>query len=531
MHLTLRTKLVLSVIGLFALVTLATGLATVLALNTFLRDQLDTQVRTTASRVPGALQGRGDFADRRGGDALGSTAGSTPRSTPDSGPGPTTSPARSTGGENPTPELPPGLSGGLVRLEVRDGAVVRTIAVSAGQRIASLSGTQVRTVLDAGLGPQPRTVDLGGALGSYRMMARYEPDGMTVITGLPLGPVTATAHRLTLVVILVGATGLLVTAGASWWLVRRNLRPLRRVTAVARRVAHLPLESGAVALADRVPAQDIDARSEVGQVGAALNGLLDNVSAALTARHESEQRVRQFVADASHELRTPLASIRGYAELCRRTGDRAPSDVVHAMRRVESEAMRMAALVDDLLLLARLDAGRPLAQEEVDLVRLTVDAVGDAHAAGPGHRWRLEVPDGVLTVTGDQARLHQVLANVLSNARTHTPAGTTIGCSVRADGGQVLVQVEDDGPGVPTSLQHNVFDRFARGDGSRSRTGGSTGLGLSIAQAVVTAHRGEISLTSRPGRTRVTIRLPRSARPATSPAHLSDDTGVAQSPS
>jgi two-component system OmpR family sensor kinase len=223
-------------------------------------------------------------------------------------------------------------------------------------------------------------------------------------------------------------------------------------------------------------------------------------------------QVRQFVADASHELRTPLASIRGYAEFFRRQqrdgGTAAPEDVAHTLRRVESEALRMSVLVDDLLLLARLDAGRDLELGEVDLTDLVVDAASDAHVAAPGHLWHVDVPSGAVLVTGDPVRLHQVVANLLSNARTHTPEGTTATLRLRVDGGTAVLQVIDDGPGIPAALQPHVFERFARGDASRSRAAGSTGLGLAIVSAVVAAHDGSVAVTSRPGCTEFTVRLP-----------------------
>ena len=198
----------------------------------------------------------------------------------------------------------------------------------------------------------------------------------------------------------------------------------------------LPLDRGEVDLGVRVPDRDTDTRTEVGQVGAALNQMLGHVSKALVARQASEMRVRQFVADASHELRTPLAAIRGYAELARREEDDTEG-VAHALRRVESESARMTTLVDDLLLLARLDSGRPLSEEEVDLTLVVVDAVSDAQVAGPTHRWQLDLPEEPVTTIGDPARLHQVLANLLANARTHTPAGTTVWCGLRTEPGQI----------------------------------------------------------------------------------------------
>src|SRR5207248_555865 len=231
--------------------------------------------------------------------------------------------------------------------------------------------------------------------------------------------------------------------------IRSNLRPLRRVAATASRVAELPLDRGEVALSVRVPAVDTDPRTEVGQVGAALNRMLGHIADALAARQASETRVRHFVADASHELRTPLAAIRGYAELTRRVRAGVPEEVAHAMRRVESETDRRTTLVEDMLLLARLDSGRPLAEEPVDLSRLIVDAVSDAHAAAPDHHWRLDLPAESVSVTGDPARLHQVLANLFANARTHTPAGTTVTTSLAAAGPYVTLRVVDDGPGIP----------------------------------------------------------------------------------
>jgi two-component system, OmpR family, sensor kinase len=282
------------------------------------------------------------------------------------------------------------------------------------------------------------------------------------------------------------------------------------VSAAARKVADLELDKGEVRLPTPIVPVDPDgAHTEVGQLGSALNRMLDRIAGALSARHASETRVRQFVSDASHELRTPLAAIRGYTELAQRKRDELPEDVAHAMSRVESETQRLTTLVEDMLLLARLDEGRPLERTPVDLVRVVADAVSDAHAAGPEHQWTLELPDDPVQVTGDPARLHQVLTNLLTNARVHTPAGTTVTTSVttRSDGAAVL-SVTDDGPGIPEALQPEVFERFARGDSSRSRRGGSTGLGLAIVAAVVKAHRGTIDLHSVPGDTRFVITLP-----------------------
>jgi two-component system, OmpR family, sensor kinase len=295
--------------------------------------------------------------------------------------------------------------------------------------------------------------------------------------------------------------------------VRLSLRPLRRVAATATRVTELPLASGDVTLPDRVP--DADPRTEVGQVGLAFNRMLGHVESALARRAASESRLRRFAADASHELRTPLAAIRGYAELARRHPGPIPDDIHRALSRVESESSRMTVLVDELLLLAQLDAGRPLAKEPVDLTRLAIDATSDARAASPAHRWQLELPGEPVQVEGDEHRLHQVLANLMSNAAKHTPPGTTVTVAVTTDEepGTVRLSVTDDGPGIPEDLQPALFERFVRGDSARSGAGASTGLGLAIVQAVTTAHGGSVGVTSRPGRTSFVITLPRLGQP------------------
>ena len=363
--------------------------------------------------------------------------------------------------------------------------------------------------------------------GQYRFMASSGPDG-AIISGMPLTSVTNTLHDVALAEIAVFSAALLLTGliGTLW--VRVSLRPLRRVAATATRVTELPLSSGRVTMPERVP--DANPGTEVGQVGAALNRMLGHVEEALARRETSENRLRRFAADASHELRTPLASIRGYAELARRNPGPVPDDVAHALSRVESESARMSVLVDELLLLAQLDAGRPLASEPVDLTRLAINVTSDARAAADGHRWQLELPDEPVWVRGDEHRLHQVLANLLSNAARHTPAGTTVSVALAtappppgskppppgspADAPEaVQVTVTDDGPGIPAELQPALFERFVRGDSSRSRAAGSTGLGLAIVDAVTAAHHGQVAVTSEPGRTRFTITLPRLAEP------------------
>jgi two-component system OmpR family sensor kinase len=345
-------------------------------------------------------------------------------------------------------------------------------------------------------------------LGTYRLIEVRGEDNTVYVTGLPLSSTITTLHDVELTEVIVFSAALLLTGviGTGW--VRLSLRPLRRVSATAAEVTGLPLASGEVDLPHRVP--DADPRTEVGQLGAAFNRMLGHVESALARRHASEARLRTFAADASHELRTPLAAIRGYAELARRYSGTLPPEVEHALARVESESARMSALVEDLLLLARLDAGRPLESAPVDLTRLAIDATSDTRVAGPDHRWQLDLPHGPLLVRGDEQRLHQVLANLLSNARTHTPPGTTVTVALGLAAGRPAAElsVTDDGPGIPAELQADVFERFVRGDGSRSREAGSTGLGLAIVAAVIAAHHGTVTVSSRPGHTRFLITLP-----------------------
>ncbi len=426
--------------------------------------------------------------------------------------------------------VPPGVSDGWIvaRLVTIDGVleqaggrvVIEPADNTYGPRYDYAALTTATASTLAGVPPtgEVAQVDLGDDLGDYRVVSIPLRDGTFAVIGVPLAQTQQTLLQIALVTAAAVLVALVIAGLAGAAIIRRNLRPLERVAATATRVSELELDRGEVELAQRVPDADTDARTEVGQVGAALNRLLDHVGHALAARHRSEMQVRQFVADASHELRTPLAAISGYAELSRRSRQPVPEEVGHVLRRVESEAQRMTALVEDLLLLARLDAGRPLGQDPVDLTMLVVDAVSDAHAAGPRHGWQLDLPDEPVVVTGDGARLHQVLANLLANARTHTPDGTTVTVGVRATGDEAVLTVTDGGPGIPADLRPHIFERFARGDGSRSRAAGSTGLGLSIVHAVVTAHGGTVAVASEPGRTAFTVRLPMS--PALPPASV-----------
>jgi two-component system OmpR family sensor kinase len=329
-------------------------------------------------------------------------------------------------------------------------------------------------------------------------------------TGLPMTEIHDTIESLLLRSSLLASSGIVLAGLLGLMLVRRQLRPLRDVAATAYDVTAMPLDASGQTIDTRVPERYTDPATEVGQVGSALNTLLDHVDSALDARHRSEQQVRQFVADASHELRTPLSTIHGYAELSRRTPDDAEM-LSQAMGKVETEATRMSTLVADMLLLARLDSGRPLEREEVDVTRLLLEAVADAKVVAPEHVWRLDLPEEPVTVVGDEHRLHQVVTNLINNARRHTPAGTTVTIGARprpGEGEDVRITVHDDGPGVPDGLRGRVFERFTRGDTSRTRASGGAGLGLSLVRAIAGAHGGSAALDSRPGDTTFTISLP-----------------------
>ncbi len=401
----------------------------------------------------------------------------------------------------------PGQPAGMVAAVVSDGKTVDAgYLTSIGSRAALTDKAQAQLAAIAGT-RDPVTLDLDG-LGRYRVVAApSRRGGDVIVTGLSMSDVDATLLQMLVIFGIVTVIALAAATIAGMIITRRALAPLRRVAQTARRVSDLQLDRGEVEMPVRVPESDANPSTEVGQLGSALNLMLDHIVAALSARQASETRVRQFVADASHELRTPLAAIRGYTELTQRMGDDREA-VAHAMSRVASETERITRLVEDLLLLARLDSGRPLEREPVDLSRVAVDAVSDAHVAGPDHQWELDLPEEPVVVTGDAARLHQVLTNLLANARIHTSAGTVVTTRLSAEPTHNVLQVIDNGPGIPAALQSEVFERFARGDTSRSRKGGSTGLGLAIVSAVVKAHNGTITVDSAPGRTEFTVRLP-----------------------
>jgi two-component system OmpR family sensor kinase len=348
--------------------------------------------------------------------------------------------------------------------------------------------------------PEGERFSTVGSVGSplrYRVLAATGDDGTTLYVAFPTEELDETLHRLVGIELVFSAAVLLFLALLSLAVVRLGLAPLEHIAATAGDIAGGDLSR-------RVEPAEPD--TEIGRLGLALNAMLAQIETAFAARAASEDRLRRFVADASHELRTPLTAIRGYAELFRRGAAERPEDLARAMRRIEDEAARMGLLVEDLLLLARLDQGRPLERQAVDLVAVAGDALADLSAIDSARPVTFEHPDH-LVVTGDEARLRQVAGNLVANARIHTPAGSAVHVRVRAFDGQAILEVADEGPGLPPGEEGKVFERFYRADSARARTGpsggdggnvGGTGLGLSIVAAIVAAHGGTVHAGSPP---------------------------------
>ena len=467
---TLTARLVVTAVALVAVVGILVAASATIAMRSYLTGQLDDKVRAALERTDRQLRGV-----PQGPEEIGGPSGQVP---------------------------------GTLTAVVPSDASAGTAGFILTERLgrAPLPQRVLASIRDVPADHDAHDVTVSGS--GYRVMVQTDSADNALVVGLPTDEIDQTLGSMlgwfaALTLLGVGIAGVLGTL-----LVRRQMRPLASVAETARQVSTQELSSGDTAIETRVPDGLTDEHSEVGQVGAALNTLLDHIDEALSARHRSEQQVRQFVADASHELRTPLATIHGYAELSRRTPEDAAA-LLLALGKVETEADRMSELVADLLLLARLDSGRPLAREEVDLTRLLLEAVADARVLAPGHKWQLALPDEPVTVVGDDARLHQVITNLLNNARSHTPARTTVTVTASCEEHAVTITVHDDGPGLPPELVDEAFDRFTRGDSSRTRASGGAGLGLSLVSAIAEAHGGSASVESAPGDTTFTVTLPR----------------------
>lgn len=432
-------------------------------------------------------------------------------------------------GKRPDPLDAKGLGPGTLVGRIENGQVWSAGFLTKEGTRASVSAADNGVLL--GLAPGGLPADRTLSTGAYRLVADESPYGDVMVTGLPLADKQNTLTSLIWTISIVSFGGLVLIGLAGTVIIRRTMKPLEQLSEVATQVSRLPLDAGEVALAVRVPPSNAHPGTEVGSVGHALNLMLDNVSKALEARQQSEMKVRQFVADASHELRTPLTAIRGYTELIRMTETFTP-DGQRSLARVQSQSERMSTLVEDLLLLARLDEGQPLKLGDVDLTQLVIETVSDEKVMAPDRSWHLELPDEPVVVRGDASQLHQVLVNLLSNARKHTGPGTTVVTRLMtAADGAAVITVTDDGEGIPPEFVDRVFARFARADASRAvrmpavtlpdgvvpdgvvpAAEGTSGLGLSIVQSIVEAHGGAVGVVSRPGRTEFTVSLP--ARPS-----------------
>ena len=492
-NLRLSTRLVAGMLTLLAVVLLVLGATIVELTRQDLTTRLDDSLRQSTGRAI-TYTGRGSLLERDPLDAPGQPVGVLIAVVED-GEVVTASYRTESGREAPLPQ--------------EDVAALRAAGVFEAQ-----------TPEERGFGKRHRSTGteqgelatVALSVGEYRIESvrlREPGTDQVLVAGLPTATVEDTVEELVATMTVGSLLALLTVAVVGTVVVHRALRPLERVSAAASDVARLPLASGEVSLADQhVPAELAEPGTEVGEVGHALNSLLDNVDSALAARQRSETRLREFVADASHELRTPLAAVRGYTDMLQLT-ETLTEDGRTSLARVEQQTLRMTALVEDLLLLARLDEGRSPELRDADLAELVLEALTDAAAAGPGHRWSLDVPAEPVPVRADVAQLNQVLANLLSNARKHTPAGTAVTATVRrAPGGWAEVSVLDDGPGIPEHFRGRLFERFSRLDAARQHREGSTGLGLSIVRSVVEAHGGTVGIESRPGRTEFTVRLP-----------------------
>ncbi len=461
----LRARLLVGVVLLAGLGLVVAGSVTYALIDRFLTSRVDEQLQQAMVPITRALVREGSLADP--GAVL-------PR------------PRRRLGG----PRVPPpGTYGALVR----GGVTVLTVPFDYGGQAAPPPVLPAAVPIGAAF-----SADARGGSWRYRVLAEPVANGV-VVAAVPLTEVSATLDRLLAVEAVVAVAVLVALAALSAYVVGVGLRPLRRMEETAEQIA-------AGDLSRRV--EGAGGRGEVGRLATAFNTMLARIEEAFSARAASEQRMRGFLADASHELRTPLTSIRGYAELFRRGADRRPDDLAKAMRRIEEEAGRMGVLVDDLLLLARLDEGRPMLREPVDVSAVVATSVEDLRAADPTRPVTVDVQPGVV-VSGDEARLRQVVGNLTANVRTHTPRGTPVEVSLRADGGDAVLRVADRGPGLPAGQAQRVFERFYRADPARSRDGAGAGLGLAIVASVVAAHAGSVHAANRSGGgAQLTVRLP-----------------------
>ncbi|MEI6845347.1 MAG: HAMP domain-containing sensor histidine kinase [Actinomycetes bacterium] len=474
----LRNRLIVGVVVLSGLGFAASDVAAGSALRSFLVTQMDTQLSSVAGGSALRLD-RAGIAQDDNTTMMGTTHTETGENSPvAANPAPTMRPLRS---------VPTTMSVTLL------GAKGNILGIIGGDLNTQTIGkfvdgmTPAQVLLHKNV---PFTISAPGS--DFRVLARVLPSAIgSVVVAQSLENIDQTVHQLQLLFIFIGLIALLLIALASGRVINIGLKPLEEVETTAESIA-------AGNLSARLP----DARpdTEVGRLVASLNQMLARIEESFEARTASENRLRRFVADASHELRTPLTAIRGFAELHRQGAVKGEVQTSELLGRIEKESLRMGSLVEDLLLLARLDQAREVENVPVNLTSIVKEAVESARAAGPNHPVSVDVPDEDIYVLGDNNRIHQVVANLLANARTHTPEGTSISVNVQQSDEGVTVAVQDQGPGLSEHDQEKIFERFFRADISRSRTSDEgSGLGLSIVDAVMRAHGGRVSVTSKLG--------------------------------
>jgi two-component system, OmpR family, sensor kinase len=459
-RLSLRARLVLGVIVLAAVGLIAADIATYTSLRSFLFDRIDNTIDAAHQGVEAAVFG---------------------------------------GGSGPAPfqTLTATVPGDCIQVRRLDGSVVGSTCIPAFRGASSPRPPDLPARISIPKGhpgvDRVARFNVHAVRGGdrYRVRASIEPQAANyiLIIAAPLSSVDSTLHRLFLIELLVTVAVLAALGALGLWVVRIGLRPLREIQGTAAAIA-------AGDLTQRV--ERAEERTEVGRLGLALNAMLGQIESAFKAQEASEARLRRFVADASHELRTPLAAVRAYAELFERGAGRKPDELARAMGGIGRESRRMSLLVEDLLLLARLDEGRPLEREPVELEQVVGEAVETAQTVEPDRPIEFSAEHAV--VLGDRERLRQVVDNLLSNVRSHTPPAAPVRVDVSTSDGYALVQVADSGPGLTEEQLRQVFERFYRADPSRSRESGGVGLGLSIVAAVAAAHGGSATASSEPGK-------------------------------
>jgi len=465
----LRTRLLVGVLLLSALGFVVSDLVAQNAMQKFLLKQVDDQLISVADGALLRVDRAGIQSDTDGDEgssnssAKATTAPQTPlRSVPSS---------VSITLLDPFGNYVGGVGGDLNAQKITD-YVLGTLPANAAQ-----------------YGNRPFTLEVPGA--DFRVLARVLPSAMgSVFVAQSLSGVDQTAKRLRLIFVFIGLIALLLIAVASRLVIRIGLRPLADVEDVAEKIAEGDLSA-------RLP--DAKPDTEVGRLVSSLNAMLSRIEESFAARTESESKLRRFVADASHELRTPLTAIRGFAELHRQGAVKGEAATSELVGRIENESIRMGSLVEDLLTLARLDQSRKLVNEPVNLNEVVIESVESARAAGPEHPISIDLPDEAF-VLGDADKIYQVVANLLANARVHTPAGTPISVRVKSDDEGTTISIADSGPGLSQADQDRIFERFYRADPSRNRAKEEgSGLGLSIVDAVMQAHGGRVGVTSKIG--------------------------------